>query len=98
MIWAPHNSPHLRYPAVGTRSAYRHPHPEINPTIAVEAKGKHYKPVFDGPDLAVLEQGERQWETPQMKYLPYRRNVRPGIDPTYGKISAEADPHGDFKP
>jgi len=69
----------------------------LNPAIAAGMKGKHYKAVFIAPGLGILKQARNQTETPQMKYLPYRGSVRPGIDASYGKVSSVVDDTGDFK-
>jgi hypothetical protein len=62
----------------------------------VESHSK-YCPVGHGPPPAVWKQSERQCESPQLKFIPYRGSMTPGSSATNAKVSGKKDPKGDFK-
>ena len=50
-----------------------------------------YEPVDFAPPAGRMPQSDKQFETPQMKYLPYREAMTPGKSATYGRVKPKRD-------
>lgn len=55
------------------------------------ATKERYRPVIHAPPPARLSQENRQFETPQLKIIPYRGKMTPGNEPTYRDTKAKSD-------
>lgn len=54
-------------------------------------KKPRYCPVELGPPPGKLNQSLKEFETPQLKEIPYRGSVKIGHSPTYKNTRAKAD-------